>query len=303
MRAAVEAALAQTWTPLQVILSDDGSTDRTYAIMEELAAAYDGRHKIHLNRNQHNLGIGGHVNRVMELAQGDLVVAAAGDDISVPHRTATITAAWLASGRRAMSLHSAVIEMDGEGQLGVVRPFMDPEALNDAAGVARRGIGLLGASHAWAREVFVRFGPLMHAVVNEDKVIPFRSAMLGEVAYITEPLVHYRVGQSTWHEVREATSDIDAIRDRTRFHFRLAHINAIQAYSDALVFAEPRLCALTRARLLESAFMWEASEGKSMHLRDALSAALSGARLLKLAVWALNFRSRAFYRLFLKLKT
>ena len=302
VRAAVEAALAQTWTPLQIILSDDGSTDGTFAIMEELAHSYHGPHQVQLNRNPRNLGIGGHVNRVMELVAGDLVVVAAGDDISVPHRTASIAEVWLGSGRRAMSIHSAVTEMDADGSLLSLRGFNGAEALNDTARVARKGIGILGASHAWAREVFDRFGPMMSDIVNEDVVIPFRSSLLGTVAYIEEPLVRYRVGQSSWHGVRGGSTEVDTLRERTRFHFRLAHINAIQAYTDALRFDDSRITDLTRTRLLETWFMWQVSEGRQVRLSDTVATALSGASLPKMIVWALNYRNRPFYRLFLKLK-
>src|SRR5215210_7890630 len=84
IREAVRGALAQTYAPLELIFSDDCSHDRTFEIIEEEVANYDGPHKIVLNRNKENLGTGGHVNRVMELAKGELIVAAAGDDISLP---------------------------------------------------------------------------------------------------------------------------------------------------------------------------------------------------------------------------
>ena len=37
IREAVASALSQTYEPLEIILSDDCSTDRTFAIMQELA--------------------------------------------------------------------------------------------------------------------------------------------------------------------------------------------------------------------------------------------------------------------------
>ena len=86
IREAVEGALAQTYEPLEVILSDDCSTDRTFALMEQLAQDYVGPHRIVLNRNATNLGLCGHVNRVFSLATADVVVLAAGDDVSLPNR-------------------------------------------------------------------------------------------------------------------------------------------------------------------------------------------------------------------------
>ena len=46
IREAVEGALAQTYAPLEIILSDDCSTDRTFEIMQETVAAYRGPHKV-----------------------------------------------------------------------------------------------------------------------------------------------------------------------------------------------------------------------------------------------------------------
>jgi len=72
---------------LEIILSDDASTDRTFDIMKEMAAVYHAPHTIILNRNPRNLGLCGHVNKIFyEIATGAWLVAAAGDDISLPER-------------------------------------------------------------------------------------------------------------------------------------------------------------------------------------------------------------------------
>ncbi len=56
---AVEGALAQTYTPLEIILSDDCSTDRTFEIIQEIAKSYTGKHQLVINRNKKNLGLAG----------------------------------------------------------------------------------------------------------------------------------------------------------------------------------------------------------------------------------------------------
>jgi hypothetical protein len=53
--------------------------------------------------------------------------------------------------------------------------------------------GLLGASHAWRREVFDFFGPLHPRVITEDRVLPLREVLLGEICEIPHPLVRYRI--------------------------------------------------------------------------------------------------------------
>src|SRR5436305_10570563 len=83
---AVRGALAQTYSPLEIIISDDCSRDRAFVIASEIISSYRGPHKVRLNRNPINLGIGGHVNRIMELCRGQLIIASAGDDVSLPNR-------------------------------------------------------------------------------------------------------------------------------------------------------------------------------------------------------------------------
>jgi glycosyltransferase involved in cell wall biosynthesis len=216
VRAAIESAFAQTWSPLEIILSDDHSPDGTFAVMEEMAAAYDGPHEIRLNRNPTNLGIVPHIDRVMELASGELVVQNAGDDVSRPDRAERLAGMWLASGRRAKLLHSAAEVMDappGHEEIRRPRPMMieAPTPLN----ILRHRLVALGAASAWDREVFDRFGPLGGDLGVEDTVLPFRAALLGDIAYTDEPLVRWRAGGTSWSPKRAyGPSDLYGISRR-----------------------------------------------------------------------------------------
>ena len=115
VREAVKAALAQTYSPLEVLLSDDCSTDGTFEIMQEVVKAYSGPHKVILNRNPLNLGLSSHVNLIMGLATGELVIAADGDDVSMPQRTERCVEVWLRSGKPA-ALASSVACIDAAGK-------------------------------------------------------------------------------------------------------------------------------------------------------------------------------------------
>lgn len=192
IREALAGALAQTYTPLQIILSDDNSSDKTFAIMQEVASQYHGPHQILLNRNQPNLGIGAHVNKVMSLAQGEFIVVAAGDDISLPERTAILADKWIELGQRAISIHTSVLEINEAGyELAVRRPVGRFDGLNLGC--------IIGAAHGWAKELFRVFGDLDSHVVNEDQTIGFRALLLSGVYFIDQPLVKYRIGGiSSW---------------------------------------------------------------------------------------------------------
>jgi glycosyltransferase involved in cell wall biosynthesis len=194
VREAVQGALAQTYQPLEVVLSDDCSLDATFEIVGNLAAGYSGPHRLVVTRNQENLGVAGHVNRVMGSARGELVVGAAGDDISLPQRTERVVEEWLRSGRDARSLYSSYEEIDGAGRhLGFGRATpRDPFSDSIACAVESGNFRVTGCSHAWHRSVFDEYGPLADEVLCEDVIIPMRSLSLGSIRPIPDVLVRYR---------------------------------------------------------------------------------------------------------------
>ena len=78
---ALRGALAQSYSPLEIVVSDDCSGDQTFPIIQKIVSSYRGPHKLIVNRNPSNLGIGEHVNVMMGLGNGELNVFSAGDDI------------------------------------------------------------------------------------------------------------------------------------------------------------------------------------------------------------------------------
>jgi glycosyltransferase involved in cell wall biosynthesis len=189
---AVAGALSQTYSPLEVILSDDCSSDGTFKIMAECVSRYKGPHRVVLRCNDRNEGLGGHINQVMRIAEGELIVGAAGDDVSMPTRVSKLVEVWLRGERTAHSIYSNADVIDASGRYVRDAQFHAPcgDPLTQIGGFMD---GVQGASHAWTREVFRVFGPILPDTICEDRVIPLRSMLLGGIAYCPEPLVKYRV--------------------------------------------------------------------------------------------------------------
>jgi len=191
IREAITGAFSQTYSPLTIILSDDHSPDQTFAIMEEMAQEYNGPHKIVLNRNDSNLGLCGHINRVMELVETDWVLDAAGDDISLPHR---VEATWEAI-QKHPDAYSIFFDMDyirdDEKNLWRFVPSPYPHTTNNY--IKHGWVRVAGPSHAFNISVFRKFGPIPCNVTSEDSVIPFRSTLLGKVLYVPSVVVRYRL--------------------------------------------------------------------------------------------------------------
>ena len=192
--AALAGALAQTYQPLEIIASDDASGDGTFEAMQQAVAGYTGPHRVVLNRNQHNLGIGAHLSALAQQAQGELLMVAAGDDVSLPQRCEKLVGAWLAHERRPDLLASALADLDADGRVhGEIVPS-DLAAYTSLAQWAAQPPFVVGAAQAWTKRLFDRFGPLPPGTVAEDLVMVFRAIGSGGAITLREPLVQYRRG-------------------------------------------------------------------------------------------------------------
>lgn len=288
--AAIAGALAQSYSPLEIVVSDDHSDDggATWAAIEAALAGYTGPHRIVVNRNPANLGIGAHISRLVELARGELLVVTAGDDVSLPSRCARIVQAWEASGRQLDLIASALVDLDAAGGThGVIVPS-DLAALRDAADWLAHPPFVVGAAQAWTRRLFTRFGPLRAGVVGEDLIMVFRAVVSGGALTLPEPLVQYRRGGISRRVRNLYAADVVA---RLRKNSRGALAELPQLLADAqLAGVLDSVGAELRARLAREQLVHDLFEpGAGTPRLGALIAAraVPASTRLRLAVYAL----------------
>ena len=194
VRSAVEGAFGQTYSPLEIILSDDASTDRTFLIMKEMMDAYRGAHKVVLHRTVHNQGVAHHVNTVIPLVSGSWIVTAAADDVSLPNRVNHLMeAASKCSGVTALC--SAWRNMDAKRR--ELAPDLDYQGRYGMTKITECKLGAQrfafhGAAAAWRRELYTAFAPLNADVMHEDLVLTFRALLCGSILALPDVLVCYR---------------------------------------------------------------------------------------------------------------
>lgn len=297
VREAIQGALSQTYSPLEIIISDDCSSDRTYDIINEETKDYSGPHTLKLNKNPKNLGIGKHVNKIMTLSTGELIVAAAGDDISLPHRTSRIYTEWSKDRSAHKSIHSNYIRIDHNGS-----PLNETgSTTNDNAQDLRKHLegkfSFAGATHAWQRSLFNEFGPLLDDVITEDLTIAFRSALTGKLAYIEEPLVKYRVGG--------ISSDYGKL-DVKQIYFgkgaQRSFVNAKQRLKDLKKHTpNSKLLPLAHSILAEIQFALDLNQNNKT-IKHLLTALKKGARPHQLMKYIIYSKYPTLARVFIKTK-
>ena len=193
VREAIEGAFAQTYEPLEIILSDDASTDRTFEIMQEMAAGYDGPHDVSVRRIVQNIGLLNHVLDVASVAKGALLIVSAGDDISLPERAATLVESWLS--RKGGALFSAYVPMGNDSKL--LKEDPKPQGLDRKIpylGGSGESVPLvLGATAAYDIEL-LRNIPRPSARILHEDIVFTNVALLRrqDISYVDNPLVMYR---------------------------------------------------------------------------------------------------------------
>jgi glycosyltransferase involved in cell wall biosynthesis len=193
----VEAAmscLGQVCEPIEIVFSDDASTDDTYAKLAQIAEQYKGPHTVSVRRNPKNLGIAGHYNQAVACAQSDLIIVAAGDDLSEPHRVKAILDAWRISDGMLNLIASYATDMSKTGEpLGLIQTSHLERWPNLLNWCSKRPY-VIGATFAFHKRLFTKFGPLAKDVDYEDQVLSLRAASLGGGKTIQAPLIQYRQG-------------------------------------------------------------------------------------------------------------
>jgi glycosyltransferase involved in cell wall biosynthesis len=258
IRDAVHSLLAQDYSPLQIVLSDDCSSDRTFDIITEIARNYSGPHLLVLNRNPVNFGahgIGLHVNRAIALANGELIVFAAGDDVSVPHRVSRLVKTWLEAGSPQGSIHSAVeiISPKGTRSADVVHGKTDFGNQTIIQCIETGAAGVLGASHAITRGVYEKFGPLPQGVLFEDRAFAFRSLLIGKILYCHEPLVQYRQHEANLSGKEKFTNEGRWLRWVEGISVKLATFRSDYELITAAKHRDPRVLAAIEKEIIRAA--------------------------------------------------
>lgn len=195
---AVRAALAQEGPAIEVLISDDASTDASFDIARTLAEQYTGPHQVVLNRNPRNMGVVAHTNQAVDRARGDILIPAYGDDVSFPNRADTIVQAFRDHDPLLVHSHARAIDADGQPTATDYQKadfFRTTRPIDVATSLSH----YLGASGGWSRSLFETYGPLVGTRVYDDHILGFRAALEGRVHLIEDPLLFYRDGVGISH--------------------------------------------------------------------------------------------------------
>jgi hypothetical protein len=304
LRQAVQSVLDQTYRPIEIIIVDDGSTDGTPAVIDELQASAP---EIVRTIRQPNAGPGVAREAGRLAARGDFVQYLDSDDLLLPGKFAVQVAALMA--HRDCGIAYGKTQFTRVGELAAERPHKRTGEQHAAL------FPLLLLERWWStstplytRSSVDKIGPWRALWNEEDWEYEARAAALQlRLCYCDEFVSVTRSHQADQHLCYGGSTDPQKLRDRATAHelilqhARSAGITAQQAemrhFARAL-FLLSRQCgaaglAAQSRRLLELAS--EASERTLARRADLvlyrIGAALLGwKRIARIAIWSDTWR-------------
>jgi glycosyltransferase involved in cell wall biosynthesis len=198
----IESAFNQDYKgELEYVISDDGSIDRTFEIIENIISRFNNKNVL-LNRHIKNLGLANNVNYVLNNANGDYVVLADGDDIFMPSRVSQAIEYFL-SHPDALIVDGGynVVDTNGKVWLTVNQNGGSVYTIRDLS--PWREIWCNGCCRTIRRELISLYPDLNNELYDHDLPIIARALMANsEIHIIGEVLVNYRIHENNLTNAR-----------------------------------------------------------------------------------------------------
>jgi glycosyltransferase involved in cell wall biosynthesis len=189
LREAVGSICGQSYKDFEFIIVDDGSSDRTAAILREYALRDDRLRVL----SGPNTGLTRALLKGMDEARGDLIARMDADDVSLPRRLEQ-QVQFLDQHPECVAVGARVLVVDSDGD--AVFPMRYPSGHEeiDAHNLAGKGCALAHPATMFRRTAYEKAGGYRPEFEPaEDLDLWLRMAEVGKLANLDDVLLNYRV--------------------------------------------------------------------------------------------------------------
>ena len=194
VREAVKSVLEQDYENIEFILSDDASPDSTFDLIKLEAANHNHLKSVTLIKNETNLGLVAHFNKLLSMAKGDIIVVAAGDDISLSHRVSSSVEILKDQTISFVSFNDEIIDSESKTlSIGQRVGFEGLRKFTLDDYITSTSLPFSGASRAFRKSIYEFFGELSPDCPTEDTPYILRCLLQGDGAVSSDIAIKYRV--------------------------------------------------------------------------------------------------------------
>lgn len=236
---AIRSVFAQTYRPLELIVVDDGSTDNTSAVLEEVVANAPIPVKVVMGDHR---GVAATLNKALKSSRGEWICILAADDVATPERVQKQVEAVEAG---TVMVHSEYECIDSKGTR---LPYDSSTDLPPARGAALRSLLLLQADvrsmTVMIRRTALESQPYDETLPSEDWQSILRLSKVGEIAHVPEALVLRRV--------HLASASFTGHRNKSTFSFKEIGLDVLREVTPPDLPLD-RVCAIHTSVVLRNA--------------------------------------------------
>ncbi len=205
---ALEAVAKQTYRPLEVVVCDDGSPDRTRELIQKTLETFPPDISVVRIFHERNLGLPAAINAVTKASSGRVIIFGAGDDVSIPDRVQRTMEVF--KNPEISFVYTAVLRIQADG-----RPSREQQAHAEDSSVQLVDLlsgyasPIIGASCAYSANIFRQFSPLPAGLLREDVILPIRALLIGQGKFLAARLVRYRTHSGNLHSQSKTRNSLE----------------------------------------------------------------------------------------------
>src|SRR5690349_13597465 len=190
---AVDGVLSQTYSPLEIVIFDDCSTDGTAEVINARLAR-GSPPDVRFVRNSENLSGPVCCRAGLDMSSGSFIHIAHGDDVMSPEMIAEMAKVWVAEDVSLVTVNAAYIDDQSQP---LNRTFRDPATSADTSfeTLARDGANAccFMPGMGFERDLYTRFGWPHDMLRAAEIMFPFYAYLRKGARFIQKPLMKYRV--------------------------------------------------------------------------------------------------------------
>lgn len=196
LEACLDSVLEQTYSNIEIVFSDNASTDKSWEIAQEYVKKYPG--KLTTIRNRENMGPGANLRNCFMTMQGRYCVTLCSDDILLPDFVENCLSVFREEPRLGyVMVHHA--EIDAEGNRRDIPPFYDTSCVID--GEDQAAVYMMAAVNPSISQIMYdrlkleSVAQMTGALASRwygARIQDFNLCLQYPMAYINKPLLLYR---------------------------------------------------------------------------------------------------------------
>jgi glycosyltransferase involved in cell wall biosynthesis len=240
---ALDGVLAQTYSPLEIVIVDDCSQDSTAEIVSTKLSEAPARSDIRFLRNSQNRRLLGACEVGINASKGSFIVLTCDDDVMLPGMVTEMVKQWRHENISLVATNAEIIDEHSQSRGQTVCDCNLP-ADDSFETLARDGANAccFGASIGFEREIYSVFGLPPAHLDNLDIMLPFYAYLLKGARFINKPLLKYRIHgkNNSLSLIAERSNDLGRLMTREHIYYgHIAHAVAMQEELNRLSVTMP----------------------------------------------------------------